>query len=336
QEFAGTALWLNGSQGDPVGRPAAAELATYRQATALMTTARADADTLLSLNEAAARQADQSAIGDTVAARVWVVLLGVLLAAALVLAQLHLRRAWRRRMNPALIVATVLAIATTITATVLLSQESTHLATAEHSGFEPVASLSQARAGSRESAADESRYLVDQANAANYQQAFQNRSQQVLNLPGADLTHYDAMLRAARNAYAADNTTVPFGGYLGEGLRNVGSTDEQLLVQRVIARFQGYEVADRMLRATVATGDVRDAAYFDTTTALGYSSYNLNRYDASLGALIEEKQQVFSNAAHAGEVDLAGWTWPIPAGIGLLLLVALTVGVRPRLTEYRR
>jgi hypothetical protein len=266
---------------------------------------------------------------------VWVVVLSLLLIAALVLAQLHLRQAWRRRVNPALAGATVLTLIVMAVSAGLLSAEDGHLATAQGSGFEPVVSLSQARATGRETAADESRYLADPANSGTYQQAFQDRSQAILDLPGATIAHYDADLTAALKTYAADESTVPFGGYLGAALRGVGSDDERLLVQRVIARFQGYEVADRLLRATRASGDVRDAVYFDTTTALGYSSYDLNRFDDSLGALIDLKQQVFTHEVGAGNDDVAGWTWPVPLAIAALLLGLLTLGVRPRLAEYR-
>lgn len=335
QSYAGTALWLNGNGNDPVGTPSAAALANYRQATALMATALRDAGTLLSREEVSAHNADQAATTGTVWARVWVLVLGVALVAALVLTQVHLRMRWRRRISPPLLAATALALAATITATVLLTAESSYLSTAEHGGFDQVVSLSQARAAIRETAADESRYLVDPAHAASYQQAFQDRSQEVLSLPGTDIAHYDDRLRSVLNAYYANNADVAFGGYLGAALHNVGSYPERLLVQRVIARFQGYEVADRMMRATLASGDVRDAVEFDTGTALGYSSYNLDYFDQALGLLIQQKQGVFDDAVASGNGTLAGWTWPIPTGIAVLVLVGLALGAWPRLSEYR-
>jgi hypothetical protein len=103
-----------------------------------------------------------------------------------------------------------------------------------------------------------------------------------------------------------------------------------------MARFAGYERADRAMRATFAQGDdLRDAIQFDTGTALGYSSYNLARYDQALSHLISLKQQVFDQAVSAGTGNLAGWSGILPAIAAVLIVALLGVGVWQRIAEYR-
>jgi hypothetical protein len=103
-----------------------------------------------------------------------------------------------------------------------------------------------------------------------------------------------------------------------------------------MARYAGFELADRAMRATLAQGSLRDAIQFDTGTALGYSSYNLGRYDQALAHLISLKQQVFDQAVRSGTDDLTGWSGLLPAVVVLLIVGLLGVGVWPRLAEYRR
>jgi len=101
-------------------------------------------------------------------------------------------------------------------------------------------------------------------------------------------------------------------------------------------RYAGFELADRAMRTTLAQGSLRDAIEFDTGTALGYSSYNLGRYDDALAHLISLKQQVFDLAVRAGTDDLTGWSGLLPAVVVVLIIGLLGAGLWPRLAEYRR
>jgi hypothetical protein len=267
-------------------------------------------------------------------AEVWVIVIGVLLVAALVYAQVVLRRRLRRRLNPAIAGATVVALAVMILVPTLLSGAAGQLRTAKQDAFDPIIALSQARAVSQEAAANESRYLVDPVRAAQYQQAFQDESQQVIALTGADINHYDATLRAALDAY--NNGDTRFGGDFRTEADHTTSTPERFAAVRAMARYAGFELADRAMRATLAQGSLRDAIEFDTGTALGYSSYNLGRYDQALAHLISLKQQVFDQAVRAGTDDLTGWSDLLPAVVVVLIVGLLGVGVWPRLAEYRR
>jgi hypothetical protein len=335
QALAGEALSLNAAGHDPSGRPSTTELAVYRQATALVPTLLAETQSLVQAGQATLNRTYDSNRSTATLATVLVVVLGVLLLAALVTLQLYLRRRLRRRLNPAIAGATLVALAVTVVLPILLAGAGSHLRTATQDAFHPIVALSQARAVSQEAAANESRFLVDPARAAQYQQAFQNESQQVITLTGADIDHYDTTLRATLDAYDVDYSNVRFGGDFATEADHTGSLAERYTAIRAMARYAGYELADRAMRATYGQGDLRDAIEFDTGTALGYSSYDLNRYDQALGNLINVKQQVFDQAITAGTDDLAGWSGLLPAIAVLLIVALLGVGVWPRLAEYR-
>jgi hypothetical protein len=333
QALAGQALAASGH--DPAGRPSTADLTVYRQATALMPGLLAGAQALIATSKAAL---DRSYSGDrlqALVATVLVVVIGALLLLALVLVQVTLRRRLRRRLNPAIVAATAVALALTIAVPLVLAGASGQLRTAKEQAFDPIIALSQARAVSQESAADESRFLVDPAHAAAYQQAFQRESQQVIALPGADIGHYDDALRAALDGYNADYAHVRFGGDFATEAAHTGDTGERLAAIRAMARYAGYERADRAMRTTLAQGDLRDAVDFDTGSALGYSSYDLSRYDQALTHLIDVQRQVFTQAVNAGSGELAGWSTWLPALGVVLVIVLLGIGIWPRLAEYR-
>lgn len=335
QALAGEALQLNKSGNDPAGSPSPVELGIYRQATTLMSSLLAATQSLIGTSQASLDQTYQSDRSGAQWALVWVILIGVVLLAALVATQVYLRRRLRRRLNPAIAAATVLALVVTILVPVLLSGATGQLSTAKQDAFDPIIALSQARAVSQESAANESRFLVDPLNATKYQNDFQSESQQVISLAGADINSYDAALRSALDAYNRNYSDVRFGGYFAIEAAHTTSLAERYAAIRAMARYAGYQLADRAMRSTLKQGALRDAIQFDTGTALGYSNYNLGRYDQALSDLISIKQQIFTNAVQAGTGDLAGWSGVLPAIVVVLIVGLLGVGVWPRLAEYR-
>ena len=334
QALAGEAVSLNTAAHDPVGQPSTTELAVYRQATALMPQLLGDTQSLIATSRSALDATYQDNRTSALVASIVVVFVGLVLLAALVITQVYLRRRLRRRLNPAIAGATLVALVVTIVVPVLVGNASGHLRTAKEDAFDPIIALSQARAVAQESAANESRFLVDPAHADQYQQAFQDESQQVVTL-NAGVFGYDDALRKALDAYNVDDSQVGFGGYFATEVAHATSLTERYAAIRAMARYAGYELADRVMRATLKQGDVRDAVDFDTGPALGYSTYNLGRYDQALANLIVIKQQVFDQAVSDGTGALAGWSNILPALLALLILTLVGVGVWPRLVEYR-
>lgn len=335
QTLAGEALYLNQTGGDPAGRPSATELDIYRQASTVMGGALRDTDSLIAANQAALDGAYADDRSAATVGQIWVIVVCLVLAIVLVGLQIRLRRRWRRRVNPAIAAATLLVIAAGIVVPVILGTADGQFRVAKQDGFDSIIALSRARAVSQEAAANESRFLVDPASASGYQDAFQRESQSVIALSGAGIDRYDAALRAALDAYNVDYSDVRFGGLLAVETGDVLSTSERYGAIRVMARFAGFEVADRQMRATLAAGDLRDAIEFDTGTSLGYSTYDLGRYDQALVGLIGIKQRELDSAVRSGGDAVDGWTAAFPAVLAALVVALTWVGVRPRLREYR-
>jgi hypothetical protein len=215
-----------------------------------------------------------------------------------------------------------------------MSAEAGHLRVAKQDAFDSIIALTQARAVSYDANADESRYLVDQGRAAQYQQAFLDKSQQLAGVGPGGIFGYDAALAADIRAYQANNSDVRFGGYLGAEFRNITFTGERAAAVAALLAYQLYERDDRVLRAMAKT-NLTAAVAFDIGTAPGQSDWAFNRYDAALSAVIAINSGAFTAAVQAGEGGAAGWDIVFPVAGALLIAALVFAGVRPRLAEYR-
>ena len=335
EALAAVALLASQQAHSAAGRAPAVAIGYYRQATDLMQTGVLPAVGSLTTVSAAGLDASyQEGTTDAGTGTAWVIVLAVLLAAALVALQVHLAARFRRLLNPALVAATVLAVAFAAVTVARLNAGSGHLQVAKQDAFDSIQALSLARAVSYDANADESRYLVDPGRAAQYQQAFLAKSQQIVNVGPVGISGYDAALAADIRAYQRDNSDVRFGGYLGAEFRNITFPGERQAAFAALLAFQRYERDDRTLRA-LAARNLAAAVAYDIGTAPGQSDGAFNQYDAALSAVIAVNSSAFTGAVRDGEDGAAGWDLGFPA-LGLVLLAGLAVaGVRPRLAEYR-
>lgn len=107
-------------------------------------------------------------------------LLGGALVVLLLVLQVWLARRFRRVVNPALALATVLAVGLTAGACLVLVAQGQRLGAARADSLTPYLALSQARALSYDAAADTSRYLLS-GNLALYQQDFAAKSGRLID-----------------------------------------------------------------------------------------------------------------------------------------------------------
>ena len=335
EALAADALLASQQAHSGAGRAPAAAIAYYQQATDLMQTGILPAVGALTTVSAArldaAYQGGRTAAGTGIAG---VAALGVLLAAALIALQLHLAARFRRLVNPALAAATVLTIAFAVVTAARLSAESGQLHVAKQDAFDSVQALTLARAVSYDANADESRYLVDPVRAAQYQQAFLSKSQQIAGVGPVAVSGYDAALAADIKAYQRDNSVVRFGGYLGAEFRNITFPGERQAAVAALLAFQRYERDDRTLRA-LAQRNLADAVAYDIGTAPGQSDWAFSQYDAALSSVIAVNSSAFSAAVKDGEDGAVAWDLGFPAAAVVLLGTLTLAGVRPRLAEYR-
>jgi hypothetical protein len=336
EALAGEAMYLDGQSSPRPGRPPAAALGLYRQATDLLQgSILPSAHNLTAANATALDRTYQARRSAARYGELGAVLTGAALLAVLTGMQFYLAVRYRRLINPALAGATLIAVLLAAGSIAELSAQAGQLHVAKSEAFDSIIALSQARAISDDANADESRYLVDPGRAGQYQQAFQDKSQQLVRLAGAGIFQYDAALARVISAYRTDNADIRFGGYLGTEFRNITFTGERAEAESALAAYQVYERDDRHIRALNRDGNLRGAIAFDTSYARGNSNWAFTQYDDALTALIAINQHAFDQAISSGQRDVHGWTAIIPAAAVALIIAAVLAGVRPRLAEYR-
>jgi hypothetical protein len=335
EALAADAILVNQTGGDPPGRPSAATLSYFQQATNLMAGSVLPAvqNLTTSNNDALTASYNQDRSAATTG-QVLTLALGVILIAMLAGLQLFLARRFHRMVNPLLAAATVVAVALTGAAAVQLSAQNSHLYLTKVDAFDSIQALTQAEATSYDANADESRYLVDPPYAAQYQDDFLTLSQRVASVGNVGIFQYDAALAEDIDAYQADNAKVEFGGYMGAEFGNITFTGERAAAQKALLAYQVYERDDRVLRAMAGT-NLDSAIAYDIGTSPGQSDWAFNNYITALGSVIQINENAFTQAIADGHSTGTGWNGAIPA-VAVIVIAALAVaGTRRRIAEYR-
>jgi hypothetical protein len=335
ERLASQAMVLDDPAHRPAGPPPGNVIHVYRQATDLMTLDLLPPAYNLTLEGGATvREAYVAKRSAVLSGRLWVALAGLVVIAALVGLQFFVAARFRRRLNPALAVATLGLILLTVSAVRLLSGEAAHLQAAKTSGFDSILTMSRARAISNSLHADESRFLLDPSRADTYSLAYLDKSQTVLYLASGNLDEYYTALGASMQAYHANPRVVRFLGFYGDEARaNPGPA-----VTAVLSRFQQFQADDQRIRQLAKAGQDSQAVMLLTDRTAG-SLYHFDQYDQAVVSLIARHRATFDQAIRAGDRELGrsvlgSWSALLPlAAVGAAVLVA--VGVRARLVEYR-
>jgi hypothetical protein len=77
-----------------------------------------------------------------------------------------------------------------------------------------------------------SRYLVDPALAAQYQQSFFAKTLELVDLPGTGIFTFDKAFAAALSAYNENNNDIEWTGYWGDEFRNFTFVGEPFSARR--------------------------------------------------------------------------------------------------------
>ncbi|NYI03292.1 hypothetical protein [Allostreptomyces psammosilenae] len=261
-----------------------------------------------------------------------VLLVGVaLLLGVLITLQVVIGRRFRRRVNPWLAAATVVALAVPGTLAGILTVQGERLQTARTQDFEAYLAVSRARAAGHEATADQSRAFVAEHWGARYREAFTQRTAQLVgedlavDQPGA----FDALTEAAA-AYAADPGDIRVGGALGEVMAGAEGQLETTLAREALDRYRVYQDGDRALAGAdlgTAVAELTGVGRQD----IGFTSYD---YDLRLERLAGHQLGSFNATMEGVRGALGGWT-AVPAVFLAVGVTLLWLGVRPRLAEYR-
>jgi hypothetical protein len=321
---------------DAAGEPSPAVSADYNQATGLMQGDILPAVRNITGSSESGLDASYDAAQTTaISSVIWAVVLGVLLVAVLVALQALLVVRFRRLVNPALAVATVLAIAFTAVIGTRFYAEYSHAHVARFDAFGSIQALSMAKAVSNDANADESRFIVDPAHATEYRQAYLDKSQQIVNV-GRDVSYaqYLPLLDADIAAYQQDDSDIRFGGFLGQEVRNITFPGERQAAVDALLAFRVYETDDRTLRAMAQT-NLPQAIGYDINVAPDDSDGAFNAYANALQSVITINTGAFAQAVAAGQSEAGGRLLVVEALLALAIVSLVYAGVRPRLAEYR-
>jgi hypothetical protein len=155
---------------------------------------------------------------------------------------------------------------------------------------------------------DQSRYLVDPALAAQYQQSFFTKTLELVDLPGTAIYTWDKAFAAALSAYQQNNNEIQWLGYWGDEFRNIAFPGERQAAELSMKRFQVYERDDRKLRKLNNTGQLVAAITFDTSYKMGSSNWAFSQYDDAQVQVIDIDENAFNQAIADGLHALDGWT----------------------------
>ena len=336
ERLASHAMVLDAQANHPAGPPPANVIAVYRQATDLMTLDLLPPAYNLTLEGGAtvrgAYTAKRSAV---LSGRLWVALAGLAVIAALAVLQFFIAARFRRRLNPALAVATLGLILLTVSAVRLLSGEAAHLQAAKTSGFDSILTMSRAQAISNSLHADESRFLLDPGRADTYSLAYLDKSQTVLYVASGNLGEYYTALGASIGAYRGNPRAVGFLGFYGDEAR----AHPGPAVTAALSRFQQFQADDQRIRQLEAAGQVPPAVMLLTGRTAGSSGYDFDQYNRAVVSLIGQHRATFDQAIRAGDQELGRSVlgdWAVLLALAALgAAVLVVVGVLARLAEYR-
>lgn len=342
QALAGQAILLDGRRPHPAAKPPADAIAAYRQATDTMKqSVLPAAERLRAANADRVQSTFQQRYRALGTGSDAVLVFGIGTVGALVLLQVYLARRTRRVVNPALILATLIAVTWTASATTSLGSAASHLRVAKEDAFDSVLALTRARAIGWDANADESRYIVDPERQGLYQSDFYVKANDLVTVGMADgnPSSYQTNLQRTVEEYKTDarhgdHPTVSFVGYLGDEFRNITFPGEKQAAEQALYGWQAYQANDAKLRAMVNGGHAAQAVLFDTSPDANDSNGSFTVFDEAMAKVTAINQAHFDSNIKDGGDALSGWTVIPPVGavviIGLVLL-----GIRPRLAEYR-
>ncbi|WP_143832994.1 MULTISPECIES: hypothetical protein [Nocardiopsis] len=343
EEWAAEALLLNDEAQAPPGRVDREALETYLRATRLMHTELLPKAFNLGLDSSASVRANHEERQEAVTiGLLWVGAAGAVTVAALVGLQMYLRARFRRRFNASLTAATAGAVLLTAGVVLALVTSNGHQHDAKEEGLDAAMSLSRAGAITTDMQVYESRYLVDPANADNYQQVYLGWAQQVLSRPANNLEAYYEAVDEVAASYPdlpgpdrpdPDDPDPGTLGYLGRSAQEALLPGQGDALAEVLGSYNDLQGEDRALRSAAGSGDLAGALDIRMRVA-HIEDGTFRTYETALDELIGLHMDAFEEGIERGDAVLAPWTWTLPVGT-LLLLVLVVLGVRPRLAEYR-
>jgi hypothetical protein len=234
--------------------------------------------------------------------------LGLLLLAALVVAQVYVQRRTNRVFNPGLLAATAAGVVAMLWLGVSWAALAGHLDTGRRTGSDQLQLFAQSRLVALQARADESLTLVARGSGADFEKDFKARIADLIGKDGS-------------------------GGLLGDARADAsGSLRAEL--GATIADVKAWDAAHRRVRALDDGGKYPDAVQLAIGAGPNGAAAAFGALDSRLGHDIDAANTRFADqAAAAGDTQTGA-----AAGIGVLAVLAVlgaAVGIQRRAAEYR-
>ncbi|MFI6903215.1 hypothetical protein ACIBKY_18275 [Nonomuraea sp. NPDC050394] len=313
ERLAGEALLLNTQSDHRAGVPPEAVLDVYRKATDLMRLELLPKAYNLTLESGTIVRRTH----DEESAAVRLLMLGLIAAliavgGLIVALQLYLARAFRRRLAPALLVATALTVVAGLVGVGVLGQALQSIAAAKRDGFDAVLTTARARAIGNSLHADQARYLLDPDRADTYEHAFLDKSQSLVYADGGNVEAYHATL--AKNGKVSLGLLAPVRANISDNF----------------AAYRRFQEADGRMRTLATSGQTAQAV----SAKLDELAKGFAAFDKELVTVGERYEATFTKTVAAGDGALDGLWRLAPWALGAAA-VLIAAGVWPRLREYR-
>ncbi len=263
---------------------------------------------------------------------VLIALVGLVQIGLLVWIQLFLYQRMRRVVNLPLVGATAISIVFlgyTLTALVGAAGD---LRVAKEDAFESIYALRQARSLSYMANADESRYLLDAANANLYESAFKTKMAKIITLPpGKSLANVIQQIPQTDGDLKFQLTG--FTGLYATQLDNITFKGELAATIDMLKALDRYLQIDTQIRQLDRSGKVAEAIALCTGNREGQSNWAFDRYRQTNQTLREINEAVFKAKIDNGNNRLNYFEIIAPISLGGVAILTL-FGLRPRLAEY--
>jgi hypothetical protein len=245
------------------------------------------------------------------------VFLGGVLLAVLVLAQVFILKRMKRIVNPPLALATVLALGFVIYLVNAFGNARSDLKIAKEDAFESIHVLWKARAIAYDANGDESRYLLDRANAGQHEASFDTHVRQLTSAPTAK----------------APGRARSFQGLFADELGNIAFQGERDAAEAMIARYAEYYDIDRRIRQLEKAGNHAAAVELCIGWFSDQSNPAFERFDDALLKVVKINRDEFDDAIARADGDLRRAAFLDPL-IAIAIALLAWVGLRARIREY--
>ncbi len=310
-------------RGDSVGA-----LGIYRSAATLMDEKLLPkAEELSQVNFLALEKAYAAQGTANIVMSILITIVGLALIALLTMVQIFLYRRMRRILNLPLLGATAIASIFLIYTIGSLVSATSKLDVAKHDAFDSLHALRKMRALSYRANADESRYLLDRANAPQHERSFNDKIAKILTIP-ANLNRDLVVSNVLQN-----QPTPGLTGLLADELNNLTFAGEQQLASETLKSLNEYLKIDTEIRQLASSGKLSEAISLCVGAKQGESNWAFDRYKNIHTQLMDLNKKEFDRNIELGNDRLANFE--IIASVALGSVAVLTLfGLRPRLAEY--